>query len=60
MDTIDMRHHLDSGDMPTPAGRWQVWGKRIAWLVLIWTLSVIALGMAAGAMRLFMRALGMH
>lgn len=35
-------------------------GKRIGWLVLIWALSAIALGLVAGAMRSFMHALGMH
>ena len=38
-----------------PAG----WGKRVMWLVLIWVCSIGALGIAAYAMRLVMRAAGM-
>ncbi|WPX43818.1 MULTISPECIES: DUF2474 domain-containing protein [unclassified Undibacterium] len=60
MDTIDMRHHWQSDEVPKPASNWQVWGKRLAWLVLIWTLSVSALALLAGAMRLLMHALGMR
>lgn len=60
MDTIDMGHHLQSDTVPIRPGRWQVLGKRVGWLVLIWMLSVIALGLVAGAIRLFMHALGMH
>ena len=55
-----MRHHLQSDEVSKPASNWQVWGKRLAWLVLIWTLSVSALALVAGAMRLLMHALGMH
>lgn len=55
-----MHHPLQSGKTPTAPGRGRQWGKRIGWLVLIWALSVIALGLVAGAMRLFMHALGMH
>ncbi|CDG83563.1 DUF2474 domain-containing protein [Janthinobacterium agaricidamnosum] len=33
--------------------------KRLGWLLLIWSASVAALGLAAYAMRLLMRATGM-
>jgi hypothetical protein len=33
--------------------------KRLGWLVLIWALSVAALGVAAAALRLLMNAAGM-
>ncbi|MCP8465359.1 DUF2474 domain-containing protein [Pseudomonas sp. ZM23] len=33
--------------------------KRLGWLVLIWVLSVAALGVAAWLMRLFMSAAGL-
>ncbi|AGI26139.1 DUF2474 domain-containing protein [Pseudomonas sp. MT3] len=33
--------------------------KRLGWLVLIWALSVAALGVAAWLMRLFMSAAGL-
>ena len=34
--------------------------KRLGWLVLIWGASVLALGVAAGLMRLFMNAIGLQ
>jgi hypothetical protein len=40
---------------PTPAA----WRSRLLWLVLIWAASVAALGVAAYALRLLMRAVGM-
>lgn len=33
--------------------------RQIGWMLLIWILSVAALGIAAYAMRLLMRAIGM-
>ncbi len=39
--------------------RWR-WLRRVGWLVLIWTASVLALGLAAYAMRLFMRFVGLE
>lgn len=60
MGTIDMRHPRRSGKVDTPPGKGRVWAKRVGWLVLIWALSVIALGLVAGAMRLFMHSLGMR
>lgn len=36
------------------------WYRRLGWMVVIWSLSVAALAVVAGGMRLFMRALGMH
>ncbi|CAN5333393.1 hypothetical protein BH09PSE5_BH09PSE5_07080 [soil metagenome] len=35
------------------------WGKRLLWLVAIWTASVATLGIAAYAMRMLMRLAGM-
>lgn len=36
-----------------------VWGKRLAWLALIWSASVIVLGLFAYLLRLLMNAIGM-
>lgn len=35
------------------------WARRVGWLVLIWTLSVLALGVTAGLMRLVMTQAGL-
>ena len=35
------------------------WARRIGWLVLIWALSVLALGIVAGIIRLLMTAAGL-
>ena len=35
------------------------WAKRIGWLLLIWSASVVALGVAAFGLRLLMGLLGM-
>lgn len=35
------------------------WALRLGWLVLIWGLSVVTLGVLAGLMRLFMNAAGL-
>ena len=35
------------------------WPKRIGWLVLIWTLSVAAVGAVAYVLKLIMRAAGL-
>ncbi|MFF7058288.1 DUF2474 domain-containing protein [Achromobacter spanius] len=40
---------------PTP----NAWRSRLLWLLLIWAASVAALGVAAYALRLLMRAVGM-
>ncbi|MCB5191767.1 DUF2474 domain-containing protein [Methylobacillus arboreus] len=37
-----------------------IWVKRVLWLVLIWTASVVAMLAAAYLMRLFMQAIGLH
>lgn len=42
--------------MDTPRPNW--W-KRFGWLIGIWIASVLALAMAAGAMRLFMNMIGL-
>jgi Protein of unknown function (DUF2474) len=43
---------------PTRAGH-RLWTRRIGWLVLIWTLSVIALAIAAVLLRTFMNLAGL-
>ena len=45
--------------MPGPRPGWRGWLNRLAWLLLIWTASVAALGIAALAIRLLMRTAGM-
>lgn len=35
------------------------WGKRLAWLALIWSASVAALALVALALKVIMRAAGM-
>ena len=35
------------------------WPKRVGWLLLIWAVSVATLGVAAWALRVIMRAVGM-
>lgn len=35
------------------------WMRRIGWLLLIWMLSVVALGVAAAFFRLFMKLAGL-
>lgn len=42
-----------------PAKGWRLWCRRVGWLLLIWIGSVAALGLAALAMKLLMRAAGM-
>ncbi|HEY8118504.1 MAG TPA: DUF2474 family protein [Methylophilaceae bacterium] len=38
----------------------KLWLKRMGWLVLIWSASVLALAVAAYAMRLFMQVIGLR
>ena len=38
----------------------QLWLKRVGWLVLIWSASVLALALAAYLMRRFMHAIGLY
>ena len=45
---------------PASGGALRRWCRQFGWLVLIWALSVAALAVCAGLMKLFMRALGMH
>lgn len=47
---------------PGVAGRpaRRVWLHRIGWLVAIWAASVAALSLAAGLMKLLMRAAGLN
>ena len=41
------------------ASRRRPWGRRLAWLVLIWSASVAALALVALLIKLVMRAVGM-
>ena len=41
------------------ASRRPHWGKRLAWLALIWLVSVATLGLVALAIKVIMRAVGM-
>ncbi|GGJ90596.1 DUF2474 domain-containing protein [Alloalcanivorax dieselolei] len=50
-----MEHPQTTQATPPPS-----WPKRLGWMALIWSASVLALGFAAGLMRLFMNALGLH
>jgi hypothetical protein len=45
--------------MAAPDGAPASWPKRIGWLVLIWTASVLALGLVALAFRLLMNLAGL-
>jgi Protein of unknown function (DUF2474) len=45
--------------MATGIANTKLWLRRIGWLVLIWSASVAALGVAAFALRLLMSAAGM-
>ena len=40
--------------------RLTIWSRQLGWMLLIWLLSVAALGIAAGLMRWLMHALGMQ
>ncbi|KAF0804957.1 hypothetical protein A6D6_02721 [Alcanivorax xiamenensis] len=55
MTTRQLEHSQTAKATPPPS-----WGKRLGWMALIWSASVLALGSAAGLMRLFMNALGLH
>jgi hypothetical protein len=44
--------------MPMRSGH-RLWARRIGWLVLIWTLSVIALAIVAMLLRTFMNLAGL-
>jgi len=45
--------------MPPAPDPHRPWWKKLAWLALIWTLSVAALGMVAYLLRLIMNAAGL-
>ena len=46
--------------MASPVGSGhRLWVRRIGWLVLIWTASVIALGIVAALLRTLMRFAGL-
>jgi hypothetical protein len=42
---------------PSPAA--QTWLRRVGWLVLMWTASVLALGVVAGLFRVVMNLAGL-
>lgn len=41
-------------------GDLKVWLKRVGWLILIWSASVLTLAAVAYLMRLFMQAIGLQ
>lgn len=43
---------------PTRSGH-RLWVRRLGWLILIWTLSVTALGVVAVLLRTFMKLAGL-
>ncbi len=43
----------------TTESRLKLWFKRVGWLVLIWLASVLALGLVAVGLRLFMNVIGL-
>ncbi|WP_221763513.1 DUF2474 domain-containing protein [Methyloradius palustris] len=43
----------------TTESRFKLWFKRVGWLVLIWFASVLALGVVALGLRLFMNLIGL-
>jgi hypothetical protein len=45
--------------MEQPSRQHRPWWKKLGWLILIWSAGVAALGVAAGAIRLLMRAAGL-
>lgn len=45
--------------MPAPTEQRRPWWKKLVWLVLIWVLSVAALGVVSYLLRLFMNAAGL-
>jgi hypothetical protein len=42
-----------------PSAGAQTWLRRVGWLVLIWTASVLALGVVAGLFRILMALAGL-
>lgn len=45
--------------MPANTDKRRLWPKRLGWLVLIWSLSVAALGVTAFVIRALMNAAGL-
>ena len=39
---------------------WRLWGRRIGWLVVIWTLGVAAVAVGSRLIRVLMQAAGMR
>lgn len=46
--------------MPSAASARTIWLRRVGWLVLIWTMSVSAMGLVALFFRLIMSASGLR
>jgi hypothetical protein len=44
---------------PSPQVGQRLWARRIGWLVLIWTLSVLAVAVVAGLLRSVMHFAGL-
>ena len=42
-----------------PTANAQIWLRRLGWLMLIWTASVLALGVVAGVFRVVMNLAGL-
>lgn len=57
--TVDTTRDLAQAKGTGPIAWCRRWGVRLGWMLLIWALSVAILALAAGAMRLLMRQLGM-
>jgi len=45
--------------MPSPTEQRRSWWKKLGWLVLIWALSVAAIGVVSYVLRLFMHVAGL-
>jgi hypothetical protein len=43
-----------------PTGKFQLWLKRVGWMLMIWAGSIIALAAAAYLMRFLMNAAGLN
>jgi len=51
--------HENSAAQETTESKLKLWFKRVGWLVLIWFASVLALGVVALGLRLFMNLIGL-
>jgi hypothetical protein len=55
---LDIFTSSEEPAMPEQQEKKPLW-QRLGWLLLIWSASVLALGLVAGLLRLFMQAAGM-